>query len=177
MANAVKSQKFTVAPMVGVVAVNRLIEPSAEEAEALPFFMEGSIDHPEWTYSSAAEDNGTAGILDLEDGLIYNGDSGMYVQVSIRDLDIDVSIATLAGTPEAADGFDLAIYVNSLPVGRSDEGITVELDSGGNTAEFNLDHLVGPLQEDDVLRVVLQAFGEEADADTQMSESATITLR
>lgn len=177
MANAVKSQKFTVAPMVGVIKVNRQIEPSAEEAESLPFYIDGVENYPEWTYSASAEDNGTAGILDLEDGLIYVGDSGMYVQVSIRDLDLTAAIGINSGTPEnnGEDTMELALYVNSVPVAHSDEGRVAEMDAG--TPEFNLDAHVGPLNENDVLRVVINAVGEEADADTQISESAVITIR
>ena len=176
MADPVKSEKFNVPPLVGLVMANPHIEPSAEEAEALPLLLDGVENYPEWTYSDSSEDNGTAGILDLEAGLVYNGPQGMYVQVSIRDLDLSAAhLGSGVGAPEATDTMELAVYVNSVLAGSSDEGNVAELDS--EIVEYNLDRLVGPLNESDVLRVVIRNVGEEADADTQLDDSAIITIR
>ncbi len=176
MANAVKNERFSVAPMVGVVEVNPLIEPGANEAEAIPFAMDAVGNYPEWTYSETAEDNGTAGILDLQPGLVYEGPQGMYVQVSIRALDVSAALLGFGvGAPAATDTSELAIYVNSVLKHSSDEGPSTEIDD--STIEFNLDGHVGPLNESDVIRVVLAATGEEADADLRMVSPAVITIR
>lgn len=175
MANAVKSEKFTVPALVGVVRPTHLIEPATEEGEALSLYFSGAADHPEWTLSETAEDNGTAGDWDLQPGLIYTGTSGMYVQVSIRDFDVLASIFPLAGSPEAGDLGELQVHINSDPVANSDEGLSDELDD--STVEFNLDAHVGPLNENDVIRVVFANVGEEADGDTQLPTAAVINIR
>ena len=176
MANAVKHERFNVPPLVGTVMANPLIEPGANEAEALPLLLDGVGNYPEWTYSDAAEDNGTAGILDLQPGLVYEGPQGMYVQVSIRDLDVSAALLGLGvGAPAATDTSELAVYVNSVLKHSSDEGPSTEIDD--STIEFNLDGLVGPLNESDVIRVVLAATGEEDDADLRLTSPAVITIR
>lgn len=173
MADPVKSEKFTVPALLGLINTHTLIEPSAEEGEALSLNLGNVDDYPEWTYATSTEDNGTAGIFDLEPGLTYNGPQGMYVQVSIRDLDLNAALN--AGTPEGTDTVDVQVFVNSTVVSGSDEGATAELDA--LTVEYNLDVLVGPLNEGDVLRVAVVNAGEEADADTANTNPAVITIR
>lgn len=129
-------------------------------AEALAL-TEGYDETGDWLYSATAEgrtgETAVNGLdVDGEPGLIYSGPVGNVVRVTLQDLDIsEGSIA-----PEAGDSVVAAIMLNNTVVAFADEGFTNEIDTG-IAVEFNIDTLVGPLSESDVLRVALIGGGEE----------------
>ena len=152
--------KFNVQTMHGNIMAQDPVEPGTLEAEMVSFELANIADLVDWTYSQTAEDKGTAGSHDLTPGLIYNGPNGNYVRLAITYFDL------LEGTaaPEAeVDTAQLGVYVNSLLHQNSDEGYTEH--NSEVAVEYNLDVIVGPLQESDVIRIGVAFSGEEADAD------------
>jgi hypothetical protein len=156
------STKFNVIQLVGAVPEVALIEPSIIEAEAVPVTMQDIADSIDFTYSATAEDNGTAGDMDLQPGVIYAGPSGNALRVAIKDFD---TVEHAITPPEAADTHALTLWKNSTPVAYGDEGYVVQT---GSAIEHNLDTYV-QVNEGDVLRVGLSFVGEEADADIDLA--------
>lgn len=156
--------KFNVQSVDGTVDEVALAEPGANEAEAIPFTLAEVGELSDWTYAEAAEDNGTAGILDGQDGVTYNGPNGNYFRVAITNVD---TIEHAITAPEATDKAALALYKNSELVAVGDEGLNAHASEAA--VENNLDTLVGPFNEGDVLRVALYFTGEEADADIDVA--------
>ncbi len=158
-----RHEKPTPFPMVGEVPEAALVEPGANEAEAVPVTMAEITDGlADWTYSATAEDLGTAGILDGQPGLIYNG-PGTAVQVRVRNFD---TLEHAITAPEAADTAVMAIYKNSVLVAYADEGYSTH--AAEIAVEFNVDTYVSVV-ESDVIRVAVTFIGEEADADLDLA--------
>lgn len=158
-----KSEKLTPFPMVGEVPEAAIVEPGANEAEAVPLTMAEVTDAVgDWTYSATAEDNGTAGILDLQPGITYNGPP-TAVQVKITGFD---TLEHAITAPEATDTAALTIFVNSTVHDYADEGFSTH--AAEIAVEGNISTYV-PLNEGDVLRVGVSFVGEEADADLDLA--------
>lgn len=143
----------------------------AETPEAQPLTVSAGIaanESGDWAYSASAEDNGTAGALDLQPGLVYTGPNGGAVRVKITNFDVDEE-SIIA---DATDTATMAIYVNSTLVAYADEGFVGELDI---TAEFNVDTYVGGLQSGDVIRVAIVG-GTEETWEAGVAEGGTIDI-
>lgn len=134
------------------------IEPSAEEAEAMPLTITNVAESSDWTYNASTEDNGTVGILDDEAGILYNGPSGNFVRVSV-----DAMVLLDSAGTETTDLASLTVFLNSTAVAYSDEGFAEHF--GEITVSHNIDTIVGPIAEDDVLRIGISFTGEETEAD------------
>jgi hypothetical protein len=147
--------KFNVVPLLGTVPEAALVEPGVNEAEAVPVTLTSVADSIDWTYSATAEDNGTAGILDGQPGVIYNGPSGNHVRVAMHAITL----------PEATDTAALAVFVNSEVRDYGDEGFNTH--AAEIAVENNIDTVV-VLNEGDVLRVGM-SFNGEADADLDLA--------
>lgn len=159
-----KVTKFNVQSMHGTILAQNPVEPGANEAEMVSFTLEGMNDLSDWTYSQTAEDNGTAGTHDLTPGLTYNGPNGNYIRVAITNFDtIEGTSAPAAETDKAV----LATYINSTLHTVADEAFTEH--NSEAAVEFNLDTIVGPLGEGDVVRIGMAFVGEEVDADLSLS--------
>jgi hypothetical protein len=154
--------KFNVVPLLGTVPEAALVEPGVNEAEAVPVTLTSVADSIDWTYSATAEDNGTAGILDGQPGVIYNGPSGNHVRVAITNFD---TVEHAITAPEATDTAALAVYVNSEVRDYGDEGFNAH--ASEIAVENNIDTVV-VLNEGDVLRVGM-SFNGEADADLDLA--------
>jgi len=156
--------KLTGQKVFGVVPEASIVEPGANEAEAVPVTIDSAIlgDSPDWTYSATAEDSGTAGILDAQPGLTYSGPSGVGYRVNVTNFD---TIEHAITPPEATDTAVMALYKNSDLVAYADEGFTAH--ASEIAVEFNVDTYI-QLNENDVLRVGI-AFSGEADADLDLA--------
>jgi len=164
------STKFNVVQQTGVVPELALAEPGANLVEAIPVTMTNNADNIDLVYNGTAEDNGIAGNLDGQPGLVYNGPQGNYFRVAITNVD---TIEHAITAPEAADTAALAVFINSEVVDFGDEGYNEH--DAEIAVENNLDTLVGPFNEGDVLRVGFSFTGEaNADLDVAPGE-ITIT--
>jgi hypothetical protein len=145
------------------------VQSGTEETEALALTVVNNSRNFE--YAAAAEDNGTAGALDGEPGIVYVGEATQAVRVSVRDLDI--TGGTIA--PEATDEATVAVYKNSELVTYADEGFVNELDAV--TYEMNIDTVVDAVVPGDVIRVVLQAGDATTEAiDVDVAAVAVVTV-
>ncbi len=143
----------------------------AETPEAQPITLSAGIaanESGDWAYSATAEDNGTAGNLDGQPGIIYTGPNGNAVRVKVTNFDVDEE--SIIADP--ADSATMGIYVNSSLVAYADEGFVAELDI---TAEFNVDTYVGGLQSNDVIRVAVIG-GTEETWEAGVAEGGTIDI-
>lgn len=143
----------------------------AETPEAQPITLSSGIaanESGDWAYSATAEDNGTAGTLDGQPGIIYTGPDGNAVRVKVTGFDVDEE-SIIA---DAADSATMGIYVNSSLVAYADEGFVAELDI---TAEFNVDTYVGGLLSGDVIRVAVVG-GTEETWEAGVAEGGTIDI-
>lgn len=148
-----ESDPFVVTPVLGETDEDAQVDLTANGAEATAVTIPAEA--LDFTYSATAEDNGTAGALDAQPGVIYNGPNGNYVRVKIANHDVvEHAIITV---PEATDTVTLAVYKNSELAALSDEGYTAQNEIA---IEFNLDAIVGPLNTNDVIRVALLAGGK-----------------
>lgn len=161
--------KFNVQPVFGETDEVALVEPGANEAEATALTLTADAEAQDYTYSATAEDNGTAGILDGQPGIIYNGPSGNYVRVAVSNYD---TLEHAITAPEATDTAALAVFQNSTVVAFGDEGFNAH--ASEIAVENNVDCVVGPLNEGDVIRVGM-SFNGEADADLDLA-AGEITL-
>lgn len=154
-----KLSGFSIAAEVPELA---LAEPSANLVESIPLTSTDYDDYTAFfTYSATAEDLGTAGNLDGQPGLIYNGEGGA-VSVSLRNVD---TLEHAITAPEATDKAALTIFVNSTAMGYGDEGFSAH--ASEIAVENNLDTYVS-LVEGDVLRVGF-TFTGEADGDLDVA--------
>lgn len=156
---------------------------AAELAEALALSVTAgghpengshNLDGPEFEYSATAEDNGIAGILDLEPGLVFAGPTGLYTTAKVEVVSVSILEGTIA--PEATDEVTLAIFVNSAIWAIADEGYVT---AGGNSevaTEFNVSASVA-LTELDVVRVaVLTVNGDEAGQDWDIDTLGVLNI-
>lgn len=158
------STKFNIQPLHGETDEDALVEPSTIEAEATAVTLENVAEASDWTYSATAEDNGTVGDLDAQPGIVYNGPNGNYVRVAVTNYD---TVEHAITPPEAADTAALTLWVNSEVYDYGDEGFNEH--DAETAVENNIDTVVGPLNEGDVIRVGLSFSGEEADADLDVA--------
>jgi hypothetical protein len=149
-------------------------EVVAEAAESLA--LEGVSPNPHWEYSATAEDNGTAGALDGQPGLIFKGEVTTAHRVSVRALTL--AAGTIA--PEAADTLAAGIYKNSVLVGTLDnetvanEYVFDELDAETITAECDM--VVDAVAPGDVIRIAIIGLGEETmDVDVAVGGAFSIS--
>jgi hypothetical protein len=146
------------------------VQSGTEATEALALTI--AAEDANWEYSATAEDNGTAGALDTEPGVVYKGDATQPVLVRIEGLDI--SAGTIA--PEATDEATIAVYKNSELVAYADEGMVNELDAV--THEMNLSTIVDSVSTGDVIRVVLEAGDATTEAiDVDVDVTGNVTVR
>lgn len=156
--------KLDVQQIDGTIDELALCEPGADEAEAIAFTLAEVGELGDWTYSGTAEDNGTAGILDGQPGVTYNGPNGNYFRVQVTNVD---SLEHAITAPEATDKAAFAVFKNSEQVAFGDEGFNTH--AAEIAVENNIDTLVGPFNEGDVLRVGFVFSGEEANADLDIA--------
>jgi hypothetical protein len=148
-------------------------ETVAEGAEALA--LTEAFESPDWTYSATAEDNGTAGALDGEPGVIFKGEVTQAVRVNVKDLVL--AAGTIA--PEAADKVVAGSYKNSTLVATLDnetvanEYVFDELDAETITAEVAT--IVDAVAPGDVIRVGLAGLGEET-VDVDVAVGGAISI-
>lgn len=173
------AKSLKVSPVQGDFLESAALETAAEVAVAVTMILTDELNGTEWTFSEAAEDNGTAGALDGQDGIIYNGPSGASARLHITDLDI--SEGTIA--PEATDEVAVAVYVNSTlyDICETEDarvlagtGFVSEIDTG-IAVEFNYDATIQNLQEGDVVRVALLSGNEET-TDWDVAAGGNLTL-
>ena len=91
--------------------------PGEEQAEALAVTqIIGESAHinqgVEWTYGATAEDNGIAGELDLQPGIVFSGPAGLYTVCKVAVNQVDVLEGAIIA-PEQEDFVTLGLYVNS----------------------------------------------------------------
>ena len=149
-------------------------ETVAEAAEALA--LEGVSPNPHWEYSATAEDNGTAGSLGGQPGLIYKGEVTSAALVNVRAL----TLAAGSITPEATDKIAAGIYKNSELAATLDnesvanEYVFDELDSETIVAEC--DTIVDAVAPGDVIRVAIIGLGEETvDVDVAVGGAVSVS--
>ncbi len=149
----VNATKIGVISFGNEVPEDAALETGATGSVALALVDADYDDNIDFTYSEAAEDNGTAGVNDGQDGLIYNG-PGTGVRVVWAN--VDLLEAAITG-PEATDTAGIALVVNSTVVHFSDEGLNTH--DAEIAVEYNGDTYVS-LSEGDVLRLALVTTGE-----------------
>ncbi len=144
--------------------------PGPEVGEALALTVVAASGHgkitngTEFEYSATATDNGIAGNLSGEPGLVFQGPAGLYTIAKISVEDVKVSEGSIA-VPDAEDTVTLALFVNSALWAIADEGFAPdESFDVGTTFEFNISETDVALTEDDVVRVVI--LGVEANEET-----------
>lgn len=164
------SKSLKIFPLHLDMDIDALIEPGADEAEAIALTIDAIAEATkDFTYSAIAEDNpnAAAGILDGQPGMVYNGPDGNYFRVTA-----DVSLADHGiSTPAAGDTAVLAVYKNSEVQAFSDEGFS----DHEIAVEHNVDTVVGPYNEGDVLRFGV-AFNGEADSDVTNAAAGLVTV-
>ncbi len=143
---------------------------AAAEAIALTVPTDGA-NLSDFVYSATAEDNGTAGILDAQPGITYGGPDGGYVRVTLKN--VDVLEHAIIAVPEATDTVALAVYKNSELQDVGDEGFATQNEIA---IEMNMDTIVGPLANGDVIRVALARGGKEETASWDVAAAGTLTL-
>ena len=147
-------------PLYGEIDETAVVEPSAEEAEALPLTLDNLSGATTFVYNVSTEDNGTVGILDDEAGITYSGPSGQIVRVKTAGF-----VGTDGAGLEATDAVQIVVYKNSTKVIDSDEGSS---EIAETTVTFNIDGLV-QLDEGDVIRFGTESVGEEVDGDIDVA--------
>ena len=162
------STRFNIKQLAGTVPEVALSEPGAILAEAIPVTLTDVANSKDFTYSATAEDNGTAGDLDGQPGVIYSGPPGMVVRVAVAGVD---SIEHAITAPEATDTAAFTLWRNSEVAGFGDEGYNAHASEAA--VENNIDTIVGPLQTGDVIRAGF-SFTGEVDADLDIAPGIMI---
>jgi hypothetical protein len=159
-----KNQKFEKqGPIYGETDEVALVEPGANLVESTALTLSVDAESADWTYSATAEDNGTAGNLDGQPGVVYNGPNGGYAQVRVTNYD---TLEHAITAPEATDTAALALFKNSEVVDYGDEGFNAH--ASEIAVENNVNTYVGPLNTGDVVRVGV-VFTGEVDADLDLA--------
>jgi hypothetical protein len=114
--------KFSVEPVLGETDEDADVSLILGVAEATAVTV--PTEQTEFVYGATAEDNGIAGILDGQPGLVYAGPNGGYARVKISNHDV-LEHAIIA-VPEATDTVALAIYKNSEVAAYGDEGFVAQ---------------------------------------------------
>ena len=164
-----KSRRIgNVSPMGGVTPDILTVEPGANEGESVRFMVgQSGLESADWEYSDAAEDNGTAGILDGNPGFIYRG---VRDQANVKLAGLDLT-DKVGATTEAGDTATVGLYKNSTLIAAADEGWNTH----ETTVEYNADAVM-ELNEGDVIRAGVLFSGEEADADLSITYGATLNI-
>lgn len=147
-------------------------EVGNDVAEALAITVT-TANTADWTYSGTAEDNGTAGSLDGQPGVIYNGPAGQTVGVRVRFSNLDVAEGAIT-VPEAGDRFYAGVWVNSTLVAISDEGVFTELDTE-TAVECNLDTVI-EVKGGDVVRIGVAGSAGTETSDLDIAEGGAVLL-
>jgi len=159
------STKFNVMQLVGTVPELALAEPGANLVEAIPVTLTDIADAQDWTYSATAEDNGTAGNLDGQPGVVYSGPSGNHIRVTLANVD---TLEHAITAPEATDTAALTLFKNSVAYDFGDEGFNTH--AAEIAVENNIDTVMS-VNEGDVIRVGFTFTGEvDADLDVAPGE-------
>lgn len=154
-------------------ATDLVAEPNEAVATALTVDAGayGAAGAADLVYSATAEDNGTAGEMDGQPGLIASGiPEGIRVpvRVNIDNLDLNAGIET----PEASDTFVVAVAVNSEVQASSDEGFS----AGNAEALHNLDTTVYVAQNDVIRVAVVGGASNEAGRGVDVDASGELTI-
>ncbi len=185
------ADSFKIQSVQGTLGDATALETVAEALVAFDLTPSDATDVTNFLFSENAEDNGTAGTLDLDDGLIYDGPPGNYVQVDVIECDIiegssapsDVDEvapvviinSTLFAVMNTADSRRLTGGLGTEKVEANEEtkgsGFVAEIDTG-ILVEFNYSGMVGPLSSGDVIRFGLLSGNEET-SDWDNSEGTT----
>lgn len=138
--------------------------------------MEGASVSPHWEYSATATDNGTAGALSGQPGLVFKGEIQAAARVNVRALTLAAGVIA----PEATDKVAAGIYKNSELVSTLDnesvanEYVFDELDAETIVAEC--DTIVDAVAPGDVIRVALIGLGEETvDIDVALGGAISVS--
>ena len=169
---------FTDLETVAELIVTMTLEPS------------DNTDVTNFLFSEAAEDNGIAGVLDGNDGLIYDGPPGNYVHVQCAE--VEIAEGTIA--PANTDLVVPVVVINSvmfdtfntedarrvtdgggaIKVVDNEEtkgsGFVAEIDTA-IVVEFHYEGIVGPLNSGDVIRFGLLS-GNEGTVDWDNEEGS-----
>ncbi len=156
-------------------------DTAGEESEALALTVTDATNPIDWTYNSSTEDNTTdihspgedtpPEEMDDQPGLLYNGPSGVSVNVVVRNL--DVSEGSIIA-PAATDRVNAVVFLNSTVMISSDEGSQVEVDTE-TAVEFNVKGTIHNIQENDVIRFGVQGVGESS-VDWSIAEGGEWTI-
>ena len=185
------ADSFKIQGVQGTLGDATALETVAEALVAFDLTPSDNTDVTNFLFSENAEDNGIAGTLDLDDGLIYDGPPGNYVQVRVVECDIiEGTIApsnvdevapvviinsTLFAVMNTEDARRLTGGLGTEKVEANEEtkgsGFVAEIDTG-ILVEFNYDGMVGPLSSGDVIRFGLLSGNEET-PDWDNSEGTT----
>ena len=147
------------APLTADFSEATAAEIAAEGSEA--FALEGASLSPHFAYSATAEDNGTAGALDGQPGVIYSGPVQTAVRVSVSGLTL---LEGAIQAPEAADSFVGAVFKNSTQVAtlatEAGTAIITELDTE-TAVVLEGDVIVDAVADGDVIRIGVVGLTEE----------------
>ncbi len=133
--------------------------------------------HPDFTYSTEAENPGSTAPMDLDPGLVYTGPAGTtgYFVVSFANADLVYAAEGIAD-PDNEDTVSVDVFINETVAYTSTEGQTA-VASEGIVAEFNGSEMLA-LTEGDVVRFVFQGVAaNQAAKDWDLNEGGTWSIR
>jgi hypothetical protein len=154
--NSILGAKYTVSE----AAAAELDGPGEVNAEALALAAVAGVhgvvtDSTEFTYSATAVDNGIAGDLSGQPGIIFEGPAGLYTVTKVKVTNLHVSEGSIA-VPDAEDTVTIGLYVNSALWAIAEEGFSPDESMDTETGvEFNISETDLALTELDVIRVAL----------------------
>lgn len=164
--NTVLGARFT----VDEAAAAETDGPGAEQGEGLALTQVATPGHgkltqgTEFEYSAIASDNGIAGMLSGEPGVVFRGPAGLYTVVLAKVSGVHIQEGSIT-LPNDEDTVTLALFVNSALWAIADEGFSPEESMDTETGVvFNISETPLALTEADVIRVV--ALGVEANEET-----------
>ena len=184
--NTVLAARFT----IDEAAAAETDGPGEEQAEGLAVTQVVTPGHGkltqgvEFTYGATAEDNGIAGELDLQPGVVFSGPAGLYTVAKVRVFGVDVLEGSIT-VPDAEDTCTLALYVNSALWAVADEvsGASAPFapDESFDTEtvfEFNISETDLALTENDVIRVaILGVEANEETLDWDIGDEGTLEIK
>jgi hypothetical protein len=161
------------APITADFSEATAAEVVAEGSEA--FALEGASLSPHWSYSATAEDNGTAGALDGQPGVVFSGPVTQAVRVSVSGLQL---LEGAIQAPEATDSFVGAVFKNSTQVAtlatEAGTAIITELDTE-TAVVLEGDVIVDAVSDGDVIRIGVVGLTDETyDLDVALGGAVSI---
>lgn len=164
-----------VAPWTGDFAAAAALEVDAGEAAALSMTADvgayGATGTADLVYTPTAEDNGTAGEMDGQPGLVASGiPVGIRVPLRVSVRNLDISEGTIA--PEATDRIAAVVSVNSSIDLVSEQGFV----AADVSTEHTIDGTIYVAQNDVVRFAVLAATDSEDALDIAVAERGEVTL-